>query len=184
MISDMVKRTGLRDQLQLDGAAPKDISGYLHLSLTVEIPEATTMQLMSMVTSGQFDQAQINQSVQDYFDKLGDPEHLCASDADSDDVSGCEDRYQSESEAGIAQMHRSLVEMAAANQSGDQKAFAKAYARFGEALLKNEFTFAALISLSQGSPLNITFEAEGAKISKVSQTIADPGARSSLAAAR
>jgi hypothetical protein len=173
-LAGMIKHTGLRQQLALQGPLPAGNLRYTNLSLTVVISEAATQQLLSESLSSQLAMAQVNE----YFDHLGDPDGFCT-DSTSDNAQECRDSVAGDVASAVKTMNSALKEMALANASHQNADFARAYANFGKSMLKNEMTFNLVSQLLGNQGIDITFQAMGTDFSMLTQKIvSDPSASS------
>ncbi len=173
LIGKMVKQTGMRNQLQFVGGDAEGTHGYLHLSLTLNFPEAATRSLMSRAAQVNYDVAPMENYIEHYFNVLNDPEDFCRTSTDNgNDFDHCKLGVKGEARHAIDDLRAALVRMNAADKKGDRKAFVQAYSKFGEAMLKNEFVFALAEQMARTSNLSIIFEAEGESISQVKKAVA------------
>jgi hypothetical protein len=166
-LSQIVKQTGLRQQLALTSNPPSGDLEFTDLSLTVVLSEAATQVLMTSDVSGQFTEKAAQASANDYFDRQGDPEVFC--DANAPD--NCRDSITDDVISAVGQMQSALGQMNAAVTSQDDAAFVSAYANFGKTMAKNEMTFGLVLKLIGSAQVDIVLQAEGSTISQLTQTI-------------
>ncbi len=167
MLAEIAGQTGLRDRLQIAQASSLDVSGYVHLSLTVTLSKEATAALMAQSGQVEFDRAQMGKFITKSFSMAGGSAGLCKSQADSQNIDSCMEQYKSQTRHALDIMRDQLENMRAAEKTGNRRAFVTAYAKFGEAMLRNEFTFGAVARLTRANPLGVIFTAEGERISKV-----------------
>jgi hypothetical protein len=166
-LAEIVKQTGLRQQLALTSPVPSGDLDYTDLTLTVILSEAATRSLMAANVIGQFTEKAAMASANDYFDHQGDPDEFC--DANSPD--DCRDSVNGDVISAVGQMQTALNQMSAADASHDDVAFVSAYANFGKAMTKNEMTFGFVLKQIGSADVDIIFQAEGSAISQLTQTI-------------
>jgi hypothetical protein len=167
-VADMIKSTGLRKQLSVKVTEPANVTGYTLVSLEAIIPEEATERLLRV---GKFNFEAASQRVNDYFVGQGDPDRLCDPEVITNSVAACRDDVRYDTVKAFKDMSQSLQNMRKSSAKNDRKAFAKAYGKFGKAMLKNQFTFQTVQSMTSSTPLEITFTAEGQKISKTRKKI-------------
>jgi hypothetical protein len=168
-IRDMIKQTGLRQALQAE-AFSQAVSGFTQISLNATLSDAGTAALLAQAgyTTSSITNS-VTETVNDYFNNQKDPDDLCS--GGDVQVAQCRDSVISDTTGATKQMMKALGRMAAAKKSNDRKAFAQAYGDFGQAMLKNEFTFQLVQQMTQSAPMEITFSAEGETIFMVKKSI-------------
>jgi hypothetical protein len=147
-LEKILAQTGMH--VQMNCAVKDDQLGYTHLSLAVELPEAATHHLMRQGANGELQ-------------KMAQSELKV------------EDQDFGESMSAVADMQSSLVQMLEADAKHDDVSFVKAYSTFGKAMLKNPQTFKMVLRATEGDGVNVDLQAEGTKLSKVSQPLQASG---------
>lgn len=172
MMYELKEQTGMRQQLKytLPRSVYENLYGYVHISLNVVLSEAFTQYLFD--NANNFNPISFNTDaiIENYFKQLKNPDGLCDNDRYDQD---CIDEIKADTKGEVKKMLRLLVVMKEAKARGDQKAVVNAYAKFGEAMFTNQFTFSFVGELAKAAsyPLMITFKAEGEKISKIEKTL-------------
>ena len=173
MVAEMKRRTGLGSRLRVTAPTMRGEQGYTHLSLYMVVTEAATRQLAEPATDEKLARIQTDSIVLDYFNQMGDPDLLCDPSASSSAVvvNQCRLQYMSDTASAVDAMREALGQMRSMIETNDEAGFARAYGKFGQAMLKNRFSFSIASRLLTGNPLSITFEAEGAKIGQLTQVL-------------
>jgi hypothetical protein len=175
-LSQMIKRTGLRDQLALKNDLPAGNLGYSSLGLTLVISEIATQKLLTADFSEKLNPHQAQTEFDHYFKSLNDPDSLCDEyslnpQTAADYKQTCEDNLNDDVQGAINDMQSALKDMNQANAAHKNADFVRAYAAFGKAMLKNQITFNTVANLLGNQGMDITFEAMGSRFSKLSQKI-------------
>jgi hypothetical protein len=174
MVGDMAKQTGLYEPLQVQDDSGVDISGYVHVSLKVNFTEDGTRQLLETLSGQKPKMMAVGPFVTHQMWLAQGPvlDSLCAAqDNQQVDANQCIQMFKFQTEDAVAKIRSELSQMREADQRGDRKEFVKAYARFGRAILTNQFAFQYVLKLLPESSATIVFEAEGEKIAKLKRTI-------------
>ncbi|OFZ53084.1 MAG: hypothetical protein A2428_02565 [Bdellovibrionales bacterium RIFOXYC1_FULL_54_43] len=184
-LSSLMAQTGLRKALEVE--VPHSKSGYLRARFKMLISQAATDRLMrvSLEDADAF-RAFSLALLTNYFENGDDPDDLCpkqpvlANPPVSDeippppfetrkDIPLCIERLRSKTLAATDKMVKLLQEMSL--QSGSARNFVRAYAKFGSALLANQFTFGAVLKVIENEPAKIDYIIEGERISRFKRLI-------------
>ncbi len=147
VVKNVIRATGMAEELSVKMPQNVDNLGSASLNFVLTLDESATQLLMDLATDPQ--RADVFKKihrgfVSSYF-KKGDRLDLCT----GIQVPNCASVLNADALKGLAQMQVALKKMKAAKGS-NPKAFARAYAEFGEGMLANAFTFQTVLSLVKG----------------------------------
>ncbi|MBT5095543.1 MAG: hypothetical protein HOM21_14935, partial [Halobacteriovoraceae bacterium] len=160
-LKGLSKSTGLRSLVKVGLPKIKKF-GYAKVKFSAEINDRGVRSLLTGSRSLPLEGI-VGKAITEYF-KAGDVDELCnsSSNEESTSLSSCESRFKKSSMKAVAKMKAYLAAM----QVSEIKAvdFAKNFAKFGKASLKNQFTFKGLLNYLKGKGLALKYVVEGEKI--------------------
>ena len=177
-MKEIVRKTGLRSQLLLN--TPKvDNLRYSGLSFKLQFSESNTSSLLKRTARFGREQfvAQALKGVNEYFSKGGDRDDLCSQymsqkgpyeSRSLDEI--CKAEFIRETTAVASDMYDALSDMRYNRSRGYDKAFAQSYAKFGKAMMRNQFAFKLAVSAA-GSGVAADYIVEGTNISQYVLTL-------------
>ena len=176
-ITNLVRKTGLRKHLYLN-IPTVDTLKFTTITMRVNFNEEQTKRMISNAATGKsakMTNFALNSLAQ--YKALGaDIDGLCNrhlqinKDNPAKAMEQCERSLESRTKAATAAMYTALSKMSSHLAKGEDKKFADAYARFGEAMLENQFTFKTALALA-GSDVAIDYVVEGTDISSYLLTL-------------
>ncbi len=168
-IKKLIRKTGLRNELDTK-VSGNGYLGYVNLNAVLTIPKETTNLLIDMATdenkSWGFNKL-ADAYIANYFKEGRDDNDVCRSY--QDDLSTCQTEMVKRTNRSLKLMKMNLKKMGQLRNT-DPKAFTKAYASFGEAMLNNQFTFQVVFSLIKGRGASLGYQVLGEKLSYMAKS--------------
>lgn len=182
-MAELGSDTGLGSALVL--AVPASVTqrlGYTSLTLRAQLDAAHVLHLLQRANGGGPRLHDLAASyASSYFTTALAADEACASLGSSDHPaptgSACVARVMSDTAEGADKMLTALAQMSAALRRGDEKGATGSFARFGEAMLTNQFTMLAGLQLAGGG-VPVDYVAEGSDFYRyvsLSRTDGDSG---------
>ena len=177
----MGEDTGLGDLLMLDMPEKSDRMGNVSLQLRAHFSAQNTQNIAARAGRDLFS------SIRDLGGRLmakavaegKSPASLCGAEGASLDERSCLDLVASRTEQGAEKMANAALGLQRALRSGNEKAATQAYARFGEAMLTNAFTFKAGLMLA-GDAMKVDYVVSGSDFSMYTATFRTAGSSGRL----
>lgn len=165
-VKEIIRKTGLRRELWVNVPEINEPK-YTGVEFKMVIPQDATDRMMDR--SRRFSEGDLVahglKLLNRYFKNMEpgfDVNDLCA-DHGWQPVR-CKDEMTWQSRSSLKDMYRALVKMRA-NVGRNRKAFTSAYAEFGKAMTRNQFTFQTAMKLAGGG-LKIDYRIEGERVSR------------------
>lgn len=159
-------KTGL-NQVAMFNVPSFDDLGYMKVEMKVTMETAQTENIMRKISQLRTPEALSNVAasvINEYFTTHDRDDHNACNKYAGTVNAVCENEVTKETMLAVKDMHRAAIKMASVQQ--DDKAFVKAYADFGQAMLKNQFTFQTALRLA-GPGVNVAYKIESTSFSKV-----------------
>ena len=167
-MKELAKETGFGQQLLLEIPAPKNLRlAYSSISLRAHFSAEHILSMMErareigrsklsakakIMAARALEDSALNSS-------------LCPPSSSEAGFPNCAETLIRDVENGVDLMVNSMEEMKKELENGDEKAATKAFARFGEAMLMNQFTFQTGLLLSEQS-LPVDYILEGSEFQR------------------
>lgn len=167
----MGEDTGLGDLLMLDMPEKSDRFGNVKLQLRGHFSARTTQNIVRRAGSG------LAGSLKAISGKLlagASPSLFSCAEEGSLESGSCRDLVASKTERGAEKMADAALDLARALRTGNERKATQAYARFGEAMLTNAFTFKAGLMLA-GDNMKVDYVVSGSDFSTYTATFRTSG---------
>jgi hypothetical protein len=174
VLARLIRETGLKAELQARAPEDGEKLKYVSIKFGFTFSTAATKRLIRASEDPEFMAHAwhlVDERMHAYFDVNSDPDDVC--DGVSGSLETCQSKLANQTSEQMQKMQSALQKMDAA-LTVSKKAFVKAYAEFGKAMMTNRFTFGLARDIAASMPIRLRYEIEGERITRLTRMYGEP----------